>query len=91
MVIGFDEHISYPKRSNPFSWSKLSLSGLKCWRDISYGNSFGIKTLLVLAGVTTLKQLEQYKNYEQHLLVPDFYTNSLGDMLDFLEECADTN
>lgn len=34
-----------------------------------------------------MKQMEQYKNEQQDLLTPDFYTDSLGDILDLLEQC----
>ncbi len=46
-----------------------------------------MKTLLVLSGVTTLKELEQYMSEQKYQLIPDVYTNSLGDMLDLLEQC----
>jgi ribonucleotide monophosphatase NagD (HAD superfamily) len=58
----------------------------RCNTDISFGKNCQLTTLLVLTGVTSLKQLEQYKNNEQHLLIPDFYTDSLGDLLDLLEQ-----
>lgn len=59
----------------------------RCNTDISFGKNCQLKTLLVLSGVTSLKQLEQYEKDQNNILIPDFYTTSLGDILDLLEQC----
>lgn len=58
----------------------------RCNTDISFGKNCQVQTLLVLTGVTNMKQLEQFKKDEKHELIPDFYTDCLGDMLDLLEQ-----
>lgn len=59
--------------------------GDRCNTDISFGNSCGIKTLLVLSGVTSLEQLKEYEAKQQCNLIPQYFTNQLGDILMFLE------
>lgn len=61
------------------------LHKFRCNTDISFGNSCGIKTLLVLSGVTSLEQLKEYEAKQQCNLIPQYFTNQLGDILMFLE------
>ncbi|KAF5308869.1 hypothetical protein FQR65_LT00569 [Abscondita terminalis] len=50
--------------------------------DIKFGKKCGFKTLLVLTGVSQLKNLKNCpKEYE-----PDFYLESFGDLFDILED-----
>ena len=45
--------------------------------DILFGRQFGLKTLLVLTGVTKETDLQNVPSER----VPDFYTNSISDLL----------
>lgn len=59
---------------------------LRCNTDINFGKNCGLQTLLVLTGVTNLAQLRQYEADPSSAdLVPDYYTESLNDILDLLE------
>ncbi|KAK4011231.1 glycerol-3-phosphate phosphatase [Daphnia magna] len=77
------EAISKQCKINP---QRTLMIGDRCNTDISFGKNCQLTTLLVLSGVTSLKHLEQYKHDEQHILMPDFYTDVLGDILDLLEQ-----
>jgi len=57
----------------------------RCNTDINFGKNCGLKTLLVLTGVTSLKQLNDYESNQEHNLIPDFYTEKLGDILTLLD------
>ncbi|KAK0159987.1 hypothetical protein PV328_007438 [Microctonus aethiopoides] len=56
--------------------------------DILFGKRCGFKTLLVLTGCTQLTQLEKWKSSgepKDHELLPDFYTNTIGDILPYIK------
>jgi ribonucleotide monophosphatase NagD (HAD superfamily) len=48
--------------------------------DIAFGHNGGMKTLLVLTGISQLKDVRDPNN----TIVPDYYINSLGDLKDLI-------
>ena len=54
--------------------------------DISFGNRTGMKTLAVLSGVTSLKEIEELSQKEGNSeLMPNFVADSVKDLLVSLE------
>jgi len=54
--------------------------------DINFGRNCNLQTLLVLTGVTTLTQLHQQEEFGDKNLIPHYYTDSLGDILQLLNK-----
>ncbi|XP_066496546.1 glycerol-3-phosphate phosphatase [Tiliqua scincoides] len=57
--------------------------------DILMGNNCGLTTLLTLTGVTTLKEVEDHMASdcpERQNLVPDYYVDSIADLLPALQD-----
>jgi len=52
--------------------------------DINFGRNCNLQTLLVLSGVTTLIQLNQQEELGDKSLIPQYYTDSLGDIFRLL-------
>lgn len=53
-------------------------------QDISFGHNNGFQTLLVLTGATSLQKL---KEQTDDSLVPDYYTDSLADLVQVVNAC----
>lgn len=56
---------------------------IRCNTDISMATNCGMKSLLVLSGVSTLSDVEEYKasgDLVQSTYVPTYYTSKLGQL-----------
>lgn len=62
------------------SKQEVCMVGDRLDTDIAFGRAGGVMTLLVLSGVTTEAEL----HCSDTRISPDFYTDALPDMLDFL-------
>ncbi|KAL1116277.1 hypothetical protein AAG570_005772 [Ranatra chinensis] len=71
-------------KGSGFDPKRTVMLGDRCNTDIHFGNSGGMLTILVLSGVTSLKELNEYKAQGQTHLLPTFYTNSIADLMPFL-------
>ncbi|XP_061176626.1 glycerol-3-phosphate phosphatase-like [Saccostrea echinata] len=63
--------------------SRCIMVGDTCLTDISMATNCGMKSLLVLTGVSSLSDVEEYKTSEdpvKHTYVPTYYTSKLGQL-----------
>ncbi|XP_048769824.2 glycerol-3-phosphate phosphatase-like isoform X2 [Ostrea edulis] len=63
--------------------SRCMMVGDRCNTDISMATNCGMKSLLVLSGVSTLSDVEEYKasgDLVQSTYVPTYYTSKLGQL-----------
>ncbi|XP_011145424.1 glycerol-3-phosphate phosphatase isoform X2 [Harpegnathos saltator] len=63
--------------------------GDRCNTDILFGTRYGFTTLLVLTGVSSLSNIEKWKQskqQEERDFVPNYYIDALGDMLCYLKQ-----
>ena len=70
-----------------FNFSSLIKFPLRCSTDILLGKNCGLKTLLVLTGVNSWKEVEAWgksDNPEDRRMVSDYYLPSLGHMAPLL-------
>lgn len=63
--------------------SRVLFVGDTLEQDIGFASANGFQTLLVLSGVTTLEML---KSHEKEHQIPDYYANSLFDLVQFQED-----
>lgn len=62
--------------------------GDKLSTDILLGTGNGLRTLLVLTGISNMEEVEKYQesnSEEDHLLIPDYYLNCLGELGNLLQ------
>lgn len=65
--------------------SRVLFVGDTLEQDIGFAQANGFQTLLVLSGVTTLDMLQKHEKQHQ---IPDYYANSLFDLVQFQEDLA---
>lgn len=56
--------------------------------DIKFGKNCGFRTLFVLTGAHTVDDMRKYQasnSVEDQTYVPDYYTNRVGDILQYLQ------
>ncbi|KAF2988103.1 hypothetical protein EK904_006640 [Melospiza melodia maxima] len=71
----------------PVDPARTIMVGDRLDTDILMGNSCGLTTLLTLTGVTALDEVRGHQDSgcpARHGLVPDFYVDSIADLLPFL-------
>eukprot|EP01051_Picozoa_sp_SAG22_P005443 SAG22_NODE_322_length_12387_cov_50.101400_5_plen_277_part_00 len=60
---------------------KVCMVGDRLDTDIRFGAQNGLRTVLVMSGVTTLEQLEALHGAEEEVAVPEFYTDSIATLV----------
>ncbi|XP_063584683.1 glycerol-3-phosphate phosphatase-like [Penaeus indicus] len=69
--------------------SRTLMIGDRSNTDILFGKNSNLQTMLVLTGVTTMEDLEEYASSmdeEKHKLLPDFYLPRLDDIINLLKD-----
>lgn len=69
--------------------SRTLMIGDRCNTDILFGKICGLHTLVVLSGVTSMEDLENWAagtDKEKHKLLADYYLTKLGDLLSLIND-----
>jgi len=82
-------HIGSVLQSQGVDPTRTLMIGDRCDTDILFAKRCGYIGLLVLSGVHTLEDVERFKNSQEEegqLSVPDYYTNSVRDIIQLLNK-----
>ncbi|KAG7174971.1 glycerol-3-phosphate phosphatase-like [Homarus americanus] len=69
--------------------SRTIVIGDNCKTDIVFGKNCGLHTMMVLSGITQMKELEEYaanQDEEKHKRLPDYYLPQLEDLIPLLND-----
>uniref|UniRef100_A0A183BJL1 DH domain-containing protein n=1 Tax=Globodera pallida TaxID=36090 RepID=A0A183BJL1_GLOPA len=70
---------------------KTVMIGDRCDTDIQFGRLNGLSTILTLTGVHSLADVERFAGQARSLLVPEFFVNSLAELLPPLDAHNDSS
>ena len=78
----------YVKRFHNLDPQKVLMVGDRANTDILFGNNCGLHTLLVLTGVTSLKEVTSWSESGNELekqCVPEYYLNDVGEFYKLIQ------